>query len=234
MPSTVAPRTRRLANLLPILANDGMAPTTFSPAVGPAAAARCGRSGAPRSPALSRDDRHLGEHAVPAGVRAAQAHAWNCCCRWPGPTRCRSTNSSAPRRPAIPRVHAQPVRPARRDHLAAHPAARRAAGVQAVLVPAGRDAEPEPQHPRGLRVAVRAVGPAAPGARRARRGADGRARRPSSTPGCRTGSATRATGRRSSSACSGRRASGCTSGRVPGRRERPFSLSSGTTGRSHR
>ena len=40
-------------------------------------------------------DRHLQEHAVAAGDRAAPRRAWSCCCRWRRPTGCRWTTSSA-------------------------------------------------------------------------------------------------------------------------------------------
>ena len=79
------------------------AATRRPPPAGPAAGARhdAGRAG--------RDDRHLGEHAVPAGVRRSASRPWSCCCRWPGPTACRSTNFVE--RPATgdPRVHLKPV-----------------------------------------------------------------------------------------------------------------------------
>ena len=188
--TTVRPTPTLVANFVADLANwrHGRRPGPGargdrSPAAGAAPAARdhAGRA--------VRGDRHLGEHAVPAGVRRPQARPWSCCCRWPGRTGSRSTSWSTPRRPA---TRASTSRPVTRHGMTMLPLTRRAGGIQAykLVIPAGgRRAAAGPADARGLRVAVRPQRPAAGRARRARPGAVRPARRPSSTPGCRTGSA---------------------------------------------
>ncbi|CAA9405438.1 MAG: Transcriptional regulator SCO1200, Xre-family with cupin domain, partial [uncultured Nocardioides sp.] len=109
-------------------------------------------------------DRRRAEHAVAAGVRRAPAHARAADAAG---ARVRRHPGRAGRRPAH-------RRPARARHAGAagvgdgHPADP-AAGRPAGLQDGGAPRPPEharAQHPRGLRVAVRDGGQAAPGARR--------------------------------------------------------------------
>ena len=133
---------------------------------------------------LSRGDRHLGEHAVAAGVGAAAARRSSCCCRWPGPTASPSTSWSAPRPPA---TRASTCARSTRGGMTMLPLTRRAGGIQAykMVIPAGgRPAEPDLQDPRGLRVGLRPQRAAAPASSASTTSCCGRGRRPSST--CRT------------------------------------------------
>ena len=106
----------------------------------------CGRCASERGTTLaqlSEDHRDLGEHAVPAGVRASGGRRWSCCCRWPGPTRCRSTSWSDAPPTGDPRVHAAADR-ARRHALL--PLTRRPGGLQAfkqIIPPAAAAGGPE-------------------------------------------------------------------------------------------
>ncbi|CAK7282708.1 hypothetical protein SGPA1_20683 [Streptomyces misionensis JCM 4497] len=118
-----------------------------------------------------RGHRHLREHAVPAGVRAAQAQPGAAAADRPGPPgpAGRTGRRAAGRR--SPGAHR--ARAALRPHLlAADPPAGRPPGLQGARTQAPGGAGPA--HPRGVRVAVRALRAAAAGARRARRGAVGR------------------------------------------------------------
>ena len=136
-------------------------------AVGPAAAraAPAARDHAGRAVGA---DRHLGEHPVPAGVRAAAGPRWSCCCRWPGRYGVTLDELVGAPPTGDPRVH---LRPVTRDGMTMLPLTRRAGGIQAfkIIIPAGsRPPGARPADPRGLRVALRPQRPAAAGARRAR------------------------------------------------------------------
>ena len=97
---------------------------------GPRSARGCGRCALERDATLAdlaEDDRHLGEHAVPAGVRAAQADARAAAAAGPGPP---GAARRARRRPETgdPRVRAKPVVRHGRTFL---PLTRRPGGLQA-------------------------------------------------------------------------------------------------------
>ena len=165
------------------------------------------------------DDRHLGEHAVAAGVRRAQADARAAAAagpRPPGRAR-RARRRARDGRPAGPAQAAPPVGD---DAAAADAAARRAAGVQDDHAAEPARAAAGAADARGLRVALRPVRPDPAPPRAARPRCSRPARSRSSTRGRRTGSATRVPARPSSSRCSARRANACTSGRGRSRAER--------------
>ena len=164
-----AARRRRIGKLsLPKWQTDGM-DDSIDDASTPSDRG-CGAAPAARGTLaeLSERDRHLGQHAVPVGVRASAGRPWSCCCRWPGPTGSRSTNWSTRRRPAT-RGSTSSRSPG--NGMTMLPLTRRAGGIQAfklMIPPAARPATAGAADPRGLRVAVRARRPAAAGARRAR------------------------------------------------------------------
>ena len=143
--------------LLPVWQTErhGRRPRPGPHAVGPAAA-RAAPAARDHAGRPLGDDRHLGQHAVPAGVRRRAGRPSSCCCRWPGRygvTARRAGRRAADRRPA----HAPPAGHApRHDDAAADPPRRRHPGVQAGHPGRGRAAQPELQDPRGLRVALRA------------------------------------------------------------------------------
>ena len=144
--------------------------------------ARCANGRRPRWPSSPTADRHLGEHAVAAGVRRAAGRPWSCCSRWPGRTSVTLDELVDAPPTGDPRVH---LRPVQRGGMTMLPLTRRPGGVQAyklIIPPGGRPPEPDPKTHEGYEWLYVLDGRLRLRPRRARPGADagrgGRVRHP--------------------------------------------------------
>ncbi len=163
----------RLTNDVAGMANCRNEDRRRRPARGGAAAPRAAPGARPHPRRAGGGHRHLGQHAVPAGVGAAEADARAVAAAGPGPPgparRARGHRSG---RGPTGEGQADPA--GQHDHGAADPSARRPFGVQGDASGRQRSAEAGPADPRGLRVALRAQRSAPDGAGRARPRARGR------------------------------------------------------------